>query len=751
MKAIARRNLAERLLELPLRWRIGAFVLLGLAGIFTLFGLLGSALAQDGRQRTINEWSSLTVSTARFIDSEIESQFDRLSALSGRVRDAQGDPARRTELLADGFAQPGSFVAGAFLLDASGAITWSEAAVPDALASFIRADPYVLDLLVSGNRYVSGVQPFGGRAAVILAVPVVGTDGRPAGVLGLAIQPEEWIVDDLVAGARGVAQTGHAELIDQAGNVIVSSEPGHVLGPGEHPDFYAPILANHGSTVGLTAPVGPVDPADQGQRHEMAFVSLQSAPWGLALGGAEAELTADANRWQQQLVLFGGLTVALALLLVWLTTRSVARPIRALTAASRSIAAGDLSTPIPHEGEGEVRELAEAFDHMRHELQTALSSLAVEESRYEGIVSSMADAVVTTDKDLRITAFNPSAARLTGSRVEDVLGRLSCEVICSKGRTPEGCGPACSLLAPGFDIGVSKDVIRRPDGREVTMAITRSAIRDESGQLAGIVHVLRDISAEEELGRLKDEFLSTVSHELRTPLGFIMGYGTTLLLPDAPDDKAETRRCVQVIVDASKELQELVDNLLDMTKIGAGSLSVTPEPVRLDRLVRSAVERIRIRGQAHRFDASVPRSLPPVRADTHRIEQVLYNLLDNAIKYSPDGGHIDVRSGASDGEVVVSVIDEGLGIPADELPTLFERFHRGKGARSRGIGGTGLGLAICRGIVVAHGGRIWAESPATDHRSGPPRGTAIRFTLPLARPRTSARRRGAAPETALGG
>jgi len=331
VKAIARRNLAEQLSELPLRWRIGAFVLLGLAGIFTLFGLLGSALAQDGRQRTINQWSSLTVSTARFIDSEIESQFDRLAVLSRRVHDTQGDPARRTQLLADGLDQPGSFVAGEFLLDASGAITWSEAAVPDALAGFILADPHVRDPLVSGNRYVSGVQPFGGRAAVIFAVPVVGVDGRPAGVLGLAIRPDEWIVDDLVAGARGVANTGHAELIDQAGNVIVSSEPGHVLALGEHPDFYGPLLAHHSSTVGLTAPVGPVDPADQGQRHEMAFFSLQSAPWGLALGGAEAELTADANRWQQQLVLFGALTLALALFLVWVTTRSVARPIRALT------------------------------------------------------------------------------------------------------------------------------------------------------------------------------------------------------------------------------------------------------------------------------------------------------------------------------------------------------------------------------------------------------------------------------------
>jgi PAS domain S-box-containing protein len=738
MRTMARKDLGARLSELPLRWRIGALVLLGLVGIFTLFGLLGASLAQDGRQRTIQQWSSLTQSTADFIDSEVESQFARLTAVARQVRDTGADTARRDQVLSDAYAQPPSFVAGAFLLDASGGIAWSASGSPTTLSDLVRSDTHVRDALLSGRQYASGVEPFGGRAAVILAVPVSAADGRVTGVLGMAIWPDAWVVDDLVAGARGVASTGHAELIDQSDYVIVSSESGHMLGPGEHPDFYEPLLAHHGTAVGLTAPVGPVDPADQGQRHEMAFVSLSNAPWGLALGGSEAELTADASRWQSQLGLFGGLTLALALLLVWLTTRSVSRPIRALTAASRSIAAGDLSTPIPHEGEGEVRELAEAFDHMRGALQTALSSLAVEESRYEGIVASMADAVVTTDKDLRITAFNPSAAKLTGNSVEAVLGLRSCDVICSKRSTPEACGAACALQAPGFEVGVTKDVIRTPDGREVTMAITRSAIRDADGELAGIVHVLRDVSAEEEVARLKDEFLSTVSHELRTPLGFIMGYGTTLLLPDAPDDRAETRRCVQVMVDASKELQELVDNLLDMTKIGARSLSVTPEPVRLDRLVRAAVERIRIRSGAHRFTVSIPRSLPAVEADAHRIEQVLYNLLDNAIKYSPDGGRVDVRAIASGDEVTVSVIDEGLGIPADELPSLFERFHRGKGARSRGIGGTGLGLAICRGIVLAHGGRIWAASPALDHRSGEPRGTAIRFTLPLARSRRAA-------------
>ncbi|MDO8563227.1 MAG: HAMP domain-containing protein, partial [Candidatus Limnocylindria bacterium] len=468
-------DLAERLTGLPLRWQIGALVLLGLVGIFTLFGLLGSAIAQDGKQRTLSQWLSVTTSAANFIDSEIELQFGRLERVARLVGDAAGDPARQRQVLEDVLGQPESFVGGAFLLGRDAAITWAGSSDSILLADYVAAHPQVVDSLGTGARYASGVETLGPQAVFILAVPVPGTDRHPVGVLGMVGRPDLGVIRDLVASARGLAHTGHAELVDQHDMVIASSE--HVLGPGEHPDFYEPLLAQRLSAVGLTAPVGPLDPEQQGQRHDMAFVPLRSVPWGLALGGSDAELSADANRWQQQVMLFGGISLALALLLVWLTTRSVARPIQALTTASRQIAAGDLTTPIPREGEGEVRELAQAFDHMRHELQRARSALALEKSRYEGIVASMADAVVTTDPDRRITAFNPSASALTGWSIDDALGRPCCEVICPRHDSLDSCEVACPLLTPEPDQGVSKELIRRQDGGEVNVAITRSAIR----------------------------------------------------------------------------------------------------------------------------------------------------------------------------------------------------------------------------------------------------------------------------------
>ena len=715
-------SLHERVTSLPLRWQIGSLVVLGLLVIFVLFGALGRAIAEDAKQRTVNEWASIATSTATVIDSELELQYERLDQIAAILARASPDPAEQSRVLERTLAGLGPLAGDLVLLGDDGSVIWPAPAgrVPTAIA----ADPRHRAPLATGRRYASGVERIDGRSTVVLAVPVT-REGRPAGVVALAFAPSAGVIQDLVSSARGLAHTGHAELVDQNDNVIASTDPSDVLGQGEHPDFYVPHLAHHTSGVGLTEPVGPQDPADQGQRHDMAFVSLRTVPWGLALGGSDAELSADAARWQNEVLVLGAASLSVALLLVWLTTRSVAQPILALAAASRQIAAGDLGTPVPRGGEGEVRVLALAFDHMREKLRSALSELAREKSRYEGIVTSMADAVVTTDANDRITAFNPAAEALTGESADRALGRASSEVITARDlRAPSAPEDGAARVA--------RMALRRRNGTDATVALTRSAILDRDGSSAGTVYVLRDVSAEAEVDRMKEEFLATVSHELRTPLGFIMGYATSLLLPDAPEDPATTRRFLRVIADSSKELEELVEDLLDMTKIGSGTLSVTPRPTALAPLVRSAVERARVRAADHRFRRSIPAGLPPIGVDARRIEQVLHDLVDNAIKYSPDGGTVTVSAARTGTTVTISVIDEGVGISADEITTVFERFHRGRIARSRGIPGTGLGLAICKGIVEAHGGRIWAESPPSDQGPGDHRGSAIRFTVPVA-------------------
>jgi two-component system sensor histidine kinase KdpD len=235
----------------------------------------------------------------------------------------------------------------------------------------------------------------------------------------------------------------------------------------------------------------------------------------------------------------------------------------------------------------------------------------------------------------------------------------------------------------------------------------------------------RKVEALKELDRMKTELLSTVSHELRTPLGSIKGYATTLLTHGNKLRKDEQREFLEIIDSEADRLRELIENLLDMSRLEAGVLRIDREPARLGRIAREAVRKVQLSATRHEIGIDWPTDDPWVNADEKRIYQVLQNLLTNAMKYSPDGGRIDVKATIERRELVVSVADQGLGMPRSELDKIFDRFHRVGGEVSRRIGGTGLGLAICKGLVEAHGGRIWADS------QGEGAGSTFSFALPL--------------------
>jgi signal transduction histidine kinase len=227
-----------------------------------------------------------------------------------------------------------------------------------------------------------------------------------------------------------------------------------------------------------------------------------------------------------------------------------------------------------------------------------------------------------------------------------------------------------------------------------------------------------------ELDRLKSDFVSMVSHELRTPLGLIKGYTGTLLARDTELDADTREEFLQVIDEETDRLTELVTNLLDMSRIEAGTLRVERHPMQLARLLANCAERLRVREPTRALQADVPESLPPVLADERRIAQVVDNLLTNAVRYSPAGMPISLSARAENGRVEVCVVDRGMGIPADKQEQVFEKFFRVDASDTRRFAGTGLGLAICRGIVQAHGGSIWVHSE-------PGRGSTFAFTLPI--------------------
>ena len=282
--------------------------------------------------------------------------------------------------------------------------------------------------------------------------------------------------------------------------------------------------------------------------------------------------------------------------------------------------------------------------------------------------------------------------------------------------------PISEALASSETLRAEEVVISVPDGRSLTLLLNVTPILSEAGAVESIVVTLQDMADIEEQERLRVEFLAMVSHELRTPLTSIMGSTAAIMGSGADLDPAVVRQFVRIIADQAEHMNALVSDLLDVARIETGTLAVNPEPAEAAALVDRARNAFISSGGSNSLAIDIESDLPLVMADRRRVVQVLGNLLSNAARNSSESSIITVGAVRDGVHVAFSVVDEGRGIPAESLPHLFRKFSRGQSEEP--AGDTGLGLAICKGIVEAHGGRIWAES------DGPGTGARFTFTLP---------------------
>ena len=279
------------------------------------------------------------------------------------------------------------------------------------------------------------------------------------------------------------------------------------------------------------------------------------------------------------------------------------------------------------------------------------------------------------------------------------------------------------VLSIGETVRAEEVVLGVPDGRSVTVLINATPIRSEAGEVESFIVTIQDMSPLQEMDLLRAEFLGMVSHELRTPLTSVKGSVTTLLDPAASLNQAETRQFLRIIDTQTDRMRALISDLLDVARIEAGALSVSPEPTDLVALVDEAKTAFMSAGGKHDIQVYISAELPWIMADRQRMAQVLGNLLSNAARHSPETSPIELNAVRDEFNVIVSVYDRGRGIPAENLPNLFRKFSR-LDSDDQG-GDTGLGLAVCKGVVEAHGGRIWAES------DGSGRGSRFTFTVAI--------------------
>jgi signal transduction histidine kinase len=358
-----------------------------------------------------------------------------------------------------------------------------------------------------------------------------------------------------------------------------------------------------------------------------------------------------------------------------------------------------------------------------------IESAESREATLHSVMNSLVDGLILADSHNRITYINPCAEVILDLPAFALLGKsleaMHREIATRVDRAEGAIATLQDAAAAAADAPTVEISLDRPEPR--TLQVRYFSIRNAEGGYLGMGLLLRDVTRERELDEMKSQLLSTVSHELRTPLASIKGFATTLLRRDVEWGEESRREFLSIIDQESDRLSELIGNLLDMSRIEAGELPVEPEPTDLKPIIDDTVVEFEMMTGDHRLEIEMPPggSLPPVLADPRRARQVLRNLVENAVKYSPGGGRITIAARPEEGEVQVSVADQGIGIAAPQLDRVFERFYQVDSASTRQVGGSGLGLSISKAIVEAHDGRIWAESE-------PGRGSTFYFTLPIA-------------------
>ncbi|MEQ3444176.1 cell wall metabolism sensor histidine kinase WalK [Enterococcus cecorum] len=400
------------------------------------------------------------------------------------------------------------------------------------------------------------------------------------------------------------------------------------------------------------------------------------------------------------------LAVGISMVVAILIAHSITQPIGEMREQALGIARGDYSRKVTVHGKDELGQLALTFNQLAEQIEETQDAMESERNRLNSVLSHMSDGVVATDRRGKVITINDMALSLLGISKEAAIGQNILNLLdIEKDYTLR------KILESTEELLIERKESNYGDNKIIRVEF--SMIRRESGFISGLVAVMHDVTEQEQNERDRREFVSNVSHELRTPLTSMRSYIETLS-EGAWQDQEMAPRFLKITLDETDRMIRMINDLLDLSRMDNDNLKLNIEMVNFNELVNFVLDRFDViianSEKKYRIVREFTQRPLFVEVDTDRMIQVIDNIMNNAIKYSPDGGKITVRLIETHNNVILSITDQGLGIPKKDISRIFDRFYRVDKARARKQGGTGLGLAISKEVVKALGGTIWATS-----------------------------------------
>lgn len=524
----------------------------------------------------------------------------------------------------------------------------------------------------------------------------------------LVEQERDRILPQKLAEKIGATLKARVTLISYDGTVVGDSDidQSRISGLQNHldrPEIRAALKTGSGSAVRYSETL----------QRQMLYVALNAGEGFVRLALPLDYIAHVTQNLQSVLGVVALLTIVMALILSYLFSKVASRPLRDITAAAARIGRGEPGVIISVATSDEFRDLADVLNEMARHIETQMRSLSAEKKRLNTVLHGMGEGVMVATGDGTISLANPAFGPLFGIQGE-VEGKNLIEI----SRHPDLLSAFNELRATNREL--VQEIVIPP----ATTLLTHwtPLVVDDGDQ--GVVAVFLDISDMKKMENMRRDFVANVSHELRTPVSVIKGYAETLLDGLLESDSQRSRRFVEIIQNHSERLTSLINDILTLSHLESKEAALELYPLDVGGTMAKAS--MLLADKADRKQIVLKNegagSLPKVMADQGRLEQVLINLLENAIKYTPEGGVIRLFAEDIGTHIRVSVVDTGLGIPSKDLPRIFERFYRVDEARSREQGGTGLGLAIVKHIIQRHGGEVFVESHLD-------KGSTFSFTL----------------------